>query len=85
MLLSIVGVSVKILLVILIIGAMVIALMAINYYVSLRGLEHGTGLEEKLREDVRKSDDVISRQSVFHDFLARDMTRPQRHSYKPGK
>lgn len=39
--------------------------------------------ERKLRRKIIKSDDVISNDSVFHDFLVRDnpKTSPQKHHH----
>lgn len=62
------------------IGGMIMALMAINYFVASRHFgDTIADPEEKLREEVEHGDRVISRRSVFHDFLVRDSRASCRH------
>lgn len=59
-----------------IIGLMIIVLTAINYVMTRNNLPNREGTD-KLRRQVDEDQEVISRLSVFYDFLVRD--------FKPGK
>lgn len=73
MILGISGTILKIMLVIILIGIMVMVLMGINYAILRQSKQLREDNERRLREEVEHSQRVISPESVFHDFLARDM------------
>ncbi len=65
---------IRIVMVILIILGMIILLLAINH-LTHNDDAHPQSSTSQLKQDIRKSEKVITSNSVFHKFLARDLTR----------
>lgn len=84
MLLSIGITILKVTLVVVLIGVMILALTAINYSMLLRRHRSDGDDAARLRREVKDSDSVITSDSVFHAFLARDIRRHRKTRHAPA-
>lgn len=86
MILAITGTILKLMLVVILIGVMILILMGINCAIVSKSQRARNDSAARLREDLKSSDRVIPRDSVFHPFLARDFRRKRtrKHSHSTG-
>lgn len=62
-------------LVIILLGVMVLILMTVNYLVMVRDGHADPKDEERLRRQLRAREKMLTRENLFHKFLARDRVK----------